>query len=63
MQRKHAIWNAAFVFELIKNETFVTAYAAAEVLPLLDRNDRGQWREEVYSVVMHTMDSVNPLDF
>lgn len=59
MQWKYAIWNAAFVFELIKNETFVIA----EVLPLLDRNDRRQLREEVYSVVMHTMDSVNPLDF
>lgn len=63
MQRKHAIWNAAFVFEQIKNETCVIAYAAAEVLPLLDRNGRRQLSEEVYSVVMHTMDSVNPLDF
>lgn len=63
MQRKRAIWNAALVFELIKNETFAIAHAAAEVLPLLDRNDRRQSRKEVYSVVMHTMDSVNPLDF
>lgn len=63
MERKYAIWNAAFVFELIKNETFVIAYAAAEVLPLLDKNDRRQLREEVYSMVMHTMDLVNPLDF
>lgn len=63
MEPQRTIWNAAFVFELIKNETFVIAYAAAEVLPLLDKNDGRQLREEVYSVFMHTMDSVNPLDF
>lgn len=63
MERKYAIWNAAFIFEVIKNETFVIAHAAAGVLPLLDKNNRRQLREEVYSVVMPTMDSVNPLDF